>query len=245
MCTAVLLGRRMIRLPLNYLGYSFHISRCTHKMWVPSMNQCHSHYRVRRFVTEKPGSIPSVNKVTAEDVVSSSESDSKKIHDDNSDKFKLKTEQANDVAVTKNVTIEHLQDRILRILAENENIIQRHTEELKKAKLYSISKFAEGLLNVCDNLELAIQHATSESFMETNPLVQGVTLTLESLKNLLENFNIHSYESLNTVFCPSKHSVVHEVEDPLKPKGTIVEVIKKGYIIKDRVLRPASVVTSK
>jgi hypothetical protein len=131
MCTPLLLGRRIIRLPLNYLGYSIYTSQCIHKMWIPSMNQCRLRYTAQRFFHEKSGSTSVGNNDITEKVVSSLETDPQKTLDDISDKFQNKTEQVNSIVSSEKVTIEQLQDRILRLLAENENIIQRHIEEVR------------------------------------------------------------------------------------------------------------------
>ena len=122
---------------------------------------------------------------------------------------------------------------------------RRHEMQLESAHHYSISKFAEGILEVCDNLELALQHADTNFLKDCEPLIQGIQITIANLNNVLEKFHITQYESDGVQFSPLLHHVIHEVACPDKARGTVVQVVKKGYKIKDRVLRPAAVVTSK
>lgn len=137
-----------------------------------------------------------------------------------------------------------LHDRLLRALAEIENGRQRHEKALADASQYAITKFAEALLDVCDNLELALRHA-KEAPANGDALIEGVQMTHTVLTSVMEKFGITSFDPLNEPFCPMLHEALFEIPVSDVPKGTVVQVLKKGYKIHARVLRPAKVGSAK
>jgi molecular chaperone GrpE len=141
-----------------------------------------------------------------------------------------------------------MKDRLLRTLAEMENLRKRTEREVSDARMYGISAFARDILNVADNMHRALQaleetRATADSGLKT--LLDGVELTERELMNALEKHGVTKIEPLGQKFDPNRHQAMYEVEDPSVPSGNVVQVVQAGYLIGDRVLRPAMVAVSK
>jgi molecular chaperone GrpE len=130
-----------------------------------------------------------------------------------------------------------LHDQFLRAQAEMQNIRRRSEDEVSKARKYALESFADSLLPVCDSLEagLAHQNATSEQIRE------GAEATLRQLKAALErNKVIEIHPSAGAKFDPHQHQAISVVPAE-QEANTVVSVLQKGYVIADRVLRPALV----
>ena len=132
-----------------------------------------------------------------------------------------------------------LEDRLLRSVAESQNI--RKIAEKEKADIYQYgaTKFAKDILAIRDNLKLAISNATTEG-----PVLEGVKLTMSVLDKTLSNNNIEIINALNTEFDPHFHQAVVEIEHDGKT-GIVVQVMQDGFMIGDRLLRPVLVGVSK
>ncbi len=140
-----------------------------------------------------------------------------------------------------------LKDQVLRAYAEMENIRKRGERERLDTQKYAVSKFARDILSVADNLERAIAAAPATETADPilKGLLDGVTVTERALVGILERHGVKRIEAQGTVFDPHQHQAVMEHPDPSVPSGTIVRVFEAGYMIGDRVLRPASVVVAK
>jgi len=141
-----------------------------------------------------------------------------------------------------------MKDRLLRTLAEMENLRKRTEREVSDARMYGISAFARDILNVADNMHRALQaleetRAIADSGLKT--LLDGVELTERELMNALEKHGVTKIDPLGQKFDPNRHQAMYEVEDPNVPSGSVVQVVQAGYLIGDRVLRPAMVAVSK
>jgi molecular chaperone GrpE len=136
---------------------------------------------------------------------------------------------------------------VLRAYAEIENIRKRGERERQDTQKYAVSKFARDVLSVADNLERAIAAApaTESADPVLKGLLDGVTVTERALVGILERNGIKRIEAQGTMFDPHQHQAVMEHPDPSVPSGTVVRVFEAGYMIGDRVLRPASVVVAK
>ena len=133
--------------------------------------------------------------------------------------------------------VQELQDQCLRAQAEVQNARRRADEEVQKARKFGIESFAESLLPVCDSLDaaLAIQNATAEQLRE------GSHATLRQLISALErNKVITIAPAAGEKFNPHQHQAISVVPAEQEP-NTVVSVLQKGYLIADRVLRPALV----
>jgi molecular chaperone GrpE len=144
--------------------------------------------------------------------------------------------------------LQEARDRMLRAMAETENVRRRLEREKDDVSRYAISRFAGDLLAVADNLRRALESAPA-SAQEGNEflakLVEGVGATERGLLNVFEKFGLKTLDPAGERFNPNFHEVLYEIEAPDSPTGTVVQVLEKGYTIGDRLLRPARVVVSK
>ena len=140
-------------------------------------------------------------------------------------------------------------DRMLRTLAEMENLRKRTAREVSDARTYGISGFARDVLDIADNLQRALDAVPEEARAAADPglkaLIEGVELTERSLHNALEKNGVRKFDPAGEKFDPNVHQAMYEVPDPSVPAGTIAQVVQSGYMIGDRVLRPALVAVAK
>lgn len=150
-----------------------------------------------------------------------------------------------DALLTENAD---MRDRLLRTMAEMENLRRRTEREKTDTARYAISNFARDVLTVGDNLKRTIDHVPQEAAAEDPALksfLDGVALTERELLNVLERHGVTRIEPLGARFDPNCHQAMYEVPDKDVPDGTVVEVMQAGYVIGDRCLRPALVAVSK
>ena len=132
-------------------------------------------------------------------------------------------------------------DRLLRAVADADNARKRAERMAAEARQFAIGDFARELLVVADNLERALATAERSSSAADTALMEGVRATYRLLRSTLERFGIKKIESLNMFFDPKLHEAVMVVEDDRKEPGIIVDVAEDGYMLQDRLLRPARV----
>jgi molecular chaperone GrpE len=140
-------------------------------------------------------------------------------------------------------------DRMLRTLAEMENLRKRTAKEVADARLYGITGFARDVLDIADNLQRALDAVPAEARAAADPgltsLIEGVELTERSLLNALEKHGVKKFDPQGQKFDPNFQQAMYEVPDASVPAGTVVQVMQAGYTIGDRVLRPALVGVAK
>jgi molecular chaperone GrpE len=140
-------------------------------------------------------------------------------------------------------------DRLLSTLADMENLRKRTEREVADARMYGISAFARDVLTVADNMHLALEALDKElrekSDSGVKALLDGVELTERALLNALEKHGVKRIDPLGQKFDPNRHQAMYEIEDARVPAGHVVQVVQAGYLIGDRVLRPAMVAVSK
>ena len=139
-----------------------------------------------------------------------------------------------------------LKDRVLRSAAEAENTRKRAQKDIADSAKYSITKFARDLLEVSDNLSRAIdafskQSSPSNLDMNMKSLIDGIKMTDKSLCKAFGDNHIQKIYPLGEKFNPNKHQAVCEISDTDHSCGHIIQVIQSGYMIHDRLLRPAMV----
>jgi molecular chaperone GrpE len=139
-----------------------------------------------------------------------------------------------------------LRDRLLRALAEAENRGRRAERAIEDARKFAIAEFARELLVVADNLRRTVVAATGQMTptVENAALVEGVQATLRILMQTLQRFGVRPIEALGQRFDPNLHEAVARVADLSQPSDMITRVVEEGYMIHDRLLRPARVVVS-
>jgi len=142
-----------------------------------------------------------------------------------------------------------MKDRLLRTLAEMENLRKRTEREVADARLYGMATFARDVLGVADNMRRALDavppdlRASAEAGMKA--LVDGVELTERELLKALEKNGVRQFTPQGEKFDPNFHQAVFEVPDANVPAGMVAQVIQPGYAVGNRVLRPAMVGVSK
>ena len=140
-------------------------------------------------------------------------------------------------------------DKTLRTLAEMENLRQRTRREVADSKIYGITGFARDVLDIADNLQRALDALPAETRELADPmmktLIEGVELTERSLLNALEKNGVKKFDPSGEKFNPNFQQAMYEVPDPSVPSGTVVQVVQAGYMIGERILRPALVGVSK
>src|ERR1700742_2723034 len=150
-------------------------------------------------------------------------------------------------ALTKEVA--ESRDKMLRTLAEMENLRTRTKREVADAKTYGITGFARDVLEIADNLQRALDAVPAEAKANADPglkaLMEGVELTERSLLNTLEKNGVKKFDPTGEKFDPNFQQAMYEDPDASVPSGTVVQVVQAGYTIGDRVLRPALVGVSK
>lgn len=152
------------------------------------------------------------------------------------------------VAVLK-AEIEALRDQRLRALAESENVRRRAEREKKESEIYGITKFARDMLSIADNFSRALAACPPELREAADPQVKavldGVEATDRQLLATLERHGVKPVSTADGKFDPNLHQAIAEVPGNGKPAGSIVDVVQSGYMIGDRLLRPAMVTVAR
>src|SRR5579864_4925554 len=142
-----------------------------------------------------------------------------------------------------------LKDRLLRTLAEMENLRKRTEREVADSRLYGVTSFARDVVAVADNMRRALDAVSPELRASAEPgvkaLIDGLELTERELLKALEKNGVRQFTPRGEKFDPNVHQAMFEVPDPAVPAGSVVEVMQPGYMIGERVLRPALVGVSK
>jgi molecular chaperone GrpE len=147
---------------------------------------------------------------------------------------------ANDPALEAELA--ELRDRHLRLAAEFDNFRRRSLKERQDLHNYAIENLVKDLLPSVDNLDRAVVHGRKEEQrVDSENLLQGVELTYRSLLQILQRHGVVEIEAAGKPFDPQVHEAVRRVPSSEHPPGTVVEVYQKGYLLKDKLLRPAMV----
>jgi molecular chaperone GrpE len=144
--------------------------------------------------------------------------------------------------------IDDLNDKVLRAMAEAQNTRRRADIDIQSARNFGIQSFAKDLLGVLDNLFRAsdtICDADSAADPKLKAVKEGIEITKREMINVFERSGIRRIEPANEAFDPNLHQAISQVTDANVAAGTVLQVLQSGYILKDRLLRPALVVVSK
>ena len=147
-------------------------------------------------------------------------------------KFEAKKEEA-----------EETYERLLRVSAEFENYKKRAAREMDEFRKYANQSLLKEMLSVVDNLELAI-NSSNDGEKTDQSLIKGLNLTLNEIMKVFEKFNVTPIEARGKVFDPAFHEAVMREETDDYPENTVISEFQKGYLIHDRLLRPAMVVVA-
>ena len=143
--------------------------------------------------------------------------------------------------------VKDLKDQLLRTLAENENLRKRTAKEIEQIKKYGHISLLRDFLNVVDNLERAVQSSSSENQSQSGVknLIDGIEIVLKEMRSLLDKNQIKKIEPLHERFDYNFHQAMFEAPSSEHDEGLILEVVQPGYILHDRLIRPAMVGVSK
>jgi molecular chaperone GrpE len=137
---------------------------------------------------------------------------------------------------------DELRDKFMRVLAEAENSRKRAERDRKEAEMYGGTRLARDLLPVYDNLNRAIQAIPEESRAASAALIEGVELTLRELSNVMTKHGVTPISpAIGDVFDPQLHQAMFEAPLPGTKAGQIIQVMTEGFLLHDRLLRPAQV----
>lgn len=137
-----------------------------------------------------------------------------------------------------------MKDRVLRTLAEMENLRRRTEKEIADAKTYGVTNLARDMIAFADNLRRAIESVPAdarEAEGNLRTLVEGLELTERDFLSRLSRHGVKKLEPQGQKFDPNMHEALFEIPDPGVPSGTVMQVVEAGYSIGDRCLRPAKV----
>ncbi len=144
------------------------------------------------------------------------------------------------------IKLKQSEDRVLRELAENENIRKRYEKQTIDNLKYAVKNFSYDLLNVTDNFQRAL-NSIPKNFIDENSNLKSLFVGLQAVEKeiyeIFEKNGITRFESINCKFDPEKHQAVSKKESEI-PEGHVAEELQKGFMIGDRLLRPAMVVIS-
>jgi molecular chaperone GrpE len=167
------------------------------------------------------------------------------------EKKKEKSSQAKDVVKELEEKLENAEteakqnyERLLRVSADLENYKKRSTKELDDFRKFANESLIRDFLSVIDNLERAIQ-AAKEDQDNQHSLLEGVELTLKEINLILEKYGVSPIESLEQPFDPNFHQAIMQEETEAFDENTVIKEMQKGYLLRDRLLRPAMVVVAK
>jgi molecular chaperone GrpE len=135
-------------------------------------------------------------------------------------------------------------DRLLRVSAEFENYKKRSAREMNDFRKFANESFVKAMLPVIDNLDRAIESSNNEKHTDRS-MVEGVNMTLKEILKVLEQFGVKRFDSLGNIFDPGLHQAVMQEETKEHDDNSVIKELQKGYMMHDRLVRPAMVVVSK
>lgn len=136
-------------------------------------------------------------------------------------------------------------ERILRMQADNDNLLRRTERDVANAHKYALEKFVGELLPIVDSLELAATNHPKETEKSAKAIIEGVNLTLKMFYNALEKFGVKQVNPVGKTFDPEFEQAISVQPDSKAEPNTVLSVLQKGYTLNNRLLRPALVVVSK
>lgn len=134
-------------------------------------------------------------------------------------------------------------DRLLRLAAEMENYKKRQERERAELKDFAIEGLVKEILPVLDSLELALEHGRQQATLEA--ILKGVENVRKALASALGKFGVTPIHALGEKFDPAFHNAVMQRDDPTVEDQTVIQELQKGYLLKNRLLRPAMVVVAR
>lgn len=172
------------------------------------------------------------------DVINDDAVDKEAVDDENSE-----TGLAQELAEAQ-LKIKDYWDQIVRLNAEMDNHRKRAERDVENAHKYAVKSFSEALLPVCDSMEMGIAASTADN-ANVDSIKEGMEMTMTMFSQMLEKNGIIAIDPMGEKFDPDKHQAMSMQESPDHESNTVMAVMQKGYLIKDRLIRPAMVMVSK
>ena len=138
--------------------------------------------------------------------------------------------------------METLNEKHTRLMATHDNITRTHGEKMKQAREYALSKFLEQLVPVVDAMESGLAHMPETDDKDLKALSQGIDMTHKMLIKLLEEHGLSSVNPENEIFNDKFHEAISTQQDAEYDHNLILQVVQKGYLLKERLIRPARVI---
>jgi len=157
----------------------------------------------------------------------------------NEEEMNLMQKELNEAEVQTQVAI----DKMMRLAAEFDNYKKRNAKEYENIRKYAAENIIKELIPIVDNFERAIESATESR--DFNSFIEGVKLILNQMLNLLDKEGVTRIKAVGEVFDPNIHEAVMHIASDEYPENVIIQELQKGYILRDRVIRPAMVSVSK
>ena len=166
----------------------------------------------------------------------------------NKDTNQTKTQVSNSEKKVADLSTKNkeLEEKILRLLAESENLRKRHEREIQDSQSYAIKNFASSLLSIADNFQRSLQSVPEKETQNTlvNNLIIGIKAVEKEFFEVFEKNGIKKFSSINQKFDPEIHQAVSKTNHDKIQKGFVCDELQLGFKISDRLLRPAMVVVS-
>ncbi len=153
------------------------------------------------------------------------------------------TDNSADKMAKLEAELEETKSKWLRAVAEEQNVRRRSEREKQDALKYGVTNFAREMVSVADNLRRALDSVTDD--LKDSDLMKGVEMTERELQSAFSKAGIKCVEALGKPFDHNLHQAMFEIEDPSQPAGLVAQVMQDGYVIHDRLLRPAMVGVTK
>ena len=176
----------------------------------------------------------------------------KPLSKDKSEINKIKTAEKEDVPAKEETAEDKLkttEEKLLRTMAEMENQRRRFEKEIQEAFEFGGFNFAKESLSLLDNIDRATTSFKNDDNLKNNKdidkMIEGIEIVKKDLVSIFKKNGIEAIECTNKKFDPNFHQAMLEVEDNTKEAGTVIQEIQKGYLMKDRLLRPSLVSVTK
>jgi molecular chaperone GrpE len=142
------------------------------------------------------------------------------------------------------LTIKEYWDQIMRLKAEMENNRKRAVRDVENAHKFALRNFAESLLPIVDSMEMAQQSAEADN-ASLSSIVEGTQLTMSMFVQVLKNHGLKQIDPVGEQFDPEQHQAISMIEDENAESNSVISVMQKGFLLNDRLVRPAMVVVAK
>ena len=178
--------------------------------------------------------------------------EAKPLSEDKSNPYKDEPKEKKDSPTKEEVTgdkLKTVEDKLLRAMAETENQRRRFEKERQEAFEFGGFNFARESLSLIDNIDRAINSFKNDDALKNNKdldkIIEGIEIVKKDLVSIFKKNSIETIECLNKKFDPNFHQAMLEIEDDTKEAGTVIQEMQKGYMMKDRLLRPSLVGVTK